>query len=377
MRAIMLAFSCQQPYHALRAAATGGYTVHVVGRDGARGLKYSRSCATYHHFDFDPVTQSLNVALAEISRVVKELSADIILPSDIISARLLVALKGRLPVPASVLPDPACFDMLNDKWQFYRFCKDHGVRVPQSWLFEDTDALKAAIAEGSVPFPFIIKPLDSSGGFGVHRIMGKSDLKIIDDIRYKLVLAQKLIVGEDIDISVLANKGRIGAYAVQRNLPGKYLFIRNDKLLVQASRVVEASGFHGLAHFDAILEKETGDVYLIECNPRAWLSLFASTVAGLNFVKMSLNAEAPDPVLCLVDKEVDNSGSTIKLFVKLITNLSTNKPDWNLLKYNLADPVGKKCSRLKRFDNMSSAGYLEYQASALKSLRATQTDAGR
>jgi hypothetical protein len=380
MRALLLAFTCQQPYHTLRAAAAAGYSVHVLARGSAKNLKYSRYCSSYHHFNYDPVSGSLDEALAEITRQVTELSIDLIVPTDIISTRLLVALAGRLPVPTPALPDANCFDTLNDKWRFYQFCRDHGVGVPQTWAFDDVDAVKAAINEGalgdeSLPFPLIVKPLDSSGGFGIHRIMDKADLKTLDDVQYKPLLAQKMIVGDEVDISVLANKGRIVAYAIQRNLPDKYIFIRHDALLAQASRIVEESGLHGLAHFDAIIEKTTGDVYLIECNPRAWMSIFASKVAGLNFIELSIKPESLDPAtpLALIDKEVDDCGSTVKLIVKLMRERSTNKPDYNLLKYNLADPIGKKRSREKGIDAVSfietAAGSVEYQVAALSALR--------
>jgi len=351
MRILMLAFSCEQPYHTLRAAAAAGHKVHVLARGGGENLKYSHYCASYHHFNFDPVSCSHDDALAEITRCVHEVSADLIMPTDINSTRLLTALAGRLPVRTPALPDAASFDMLNDKWKFYRFCKEHGLSAPQTWLFEDVDTLKKAIIEKEVPLPIIVKPVDSSGGIGIYQIKDKADLDRVDKVQYKPLLVQKMIVGEGIDISVLANKGRITAYAIQRNLPDRYLFIRQDALLTQASRAIEASGFNGLAHFDAILERETGDIYLIECNPRAWMSIFAALVAGLNFIELSIDDKSFDPAkpLCIIDKEVDDCGSTKmllkKIIMKLIKERRLNKPDYNLLKYNLADPVGKKRSR--------------------------------
>ena len=380
MRAIMLAFWCKQQYHTLRAAAAAGYSVHVLGRDCAEGLKYSRFCSSYHTFGFDPLSQSLDDALAEITRWAKQLSADLILPSDSISTRLLAAIADRLPVPTCALPAPGVFDMLDNKWQFYQLCKNNGVRVPQTWLFEDVNALKAALIDGAMQFPLIIKPVDFGASFGIHRIEDKTDLKALEKVQYKPIIVQKMITGKEVDISVIANKGRIGAYAIQRNLPtDKYQFIRHDPLLAQASRAVEASGLHGLAHFDAIEEASTGDVYLIECNPRPWMSIFASTVAGLNFIKLSINPESLDPAtpFGLIDKEVDGGRSTKgllkKVIIKLIKERHINKPDYNLLKYNLADPVGKKYCWRSRFDDLllppESPGSIQHQVASLAALR--------
>lgn len=367
MRVLMLAFSCEQPYPVLRAAAAAGYSVHVLGQQSAVRLKYSRYCSSYRDFNFDILSGSLDEALAVMARRIKEVSADLVLPADAVSTRLLVALAGRLPVPTPALPDAACFDMLNDKWQFHRFCMQHGLNTPQTWLFEDVNALKTALAAEGMPFPVIVKPLDCAGGFGIREIKNKADLKILDSVQYKPLLAQKLIeVEELVDISILAHKGRTRAYAIQRNLPDKYQFIRHDKLLAQASRVIEESGFQGLAHFDAVVEKMTGDLYLLECNPRPWMSLSAATVAGLNFIKMSIDPDSHDSAepFCLVDEEVD--GSTRKLLKKVIMGLvkgrNTNKLDHALLKYSFADPLGKKLSRKIISD--------EYQIGALAALRA-------
>ena len=375
MRAIMLAFACKLQYHVLRATAAAGYSVHVLGQGCAQGLKHSRFCSSYNTFEFDPLSQSLDDAHEEISRWARNLSADIILPSDIVSTRLLAALSGRLSVPTCALPDPAVFDMLNDKWQFYKFCKSHGVKVPQTWLFEDIGQLTDAINEGSVPFPFIVKQHDSMGGSGVVKINDKADAKLLDTVKYKPLLVQKLVVGEDIDIACIAYRGRIGAYAIKRYLPKKYVFVQHAPLLAEASRIIAASGFHGIAHFDAVREESTGDVYLLECNPRVWMSIFSCIVAGMNFVKMNL-----DPALLdfdnpphIVGSEVDSQSSTVQLLAKLITEHNTNKSaDYNLLKYNLADPVGKKYITQTRFDDgilaSGSPGSIGHQTAFLARL---------
>jgi biotin carboxylase len=378
-RALLLAFACRQQYHVLRAAAAAGYSVHVLGKDCARGLKYSRYCAGYQDFNFDAVFQSPGAALAEITRHAERVKADVILPSDIVSTRLLSALAGHLPTPTCALPDPACFDMLNDKWRFYQFCREHGVRVPQTWLFEDAERLRAAVREGSVSFPFIIKPHNAMGGQGIHRIQNSADLHLLESAKYKSLLVQKLIVGDEIDISLLAHKGRIGVYAIQRNLPERYVFVRHEQLLAQAARAAEAGKFHGLAHFDAIEEKATGDIYLIECNPRAWYSIFAATVSGLNFIKLSLETEKLelDNPPCIADTYVPTSRSTLALVKKIIKKRGIDQAELRLLAYDLADPQGKRYSMQPSFDDMllppSSPGSVSGQIAALAAMGAWGT----
>lgn len=376
MRSIMLAFACKQQYHALRAAAAAGHEVHVLGQDCARGLRLSRYCASYRNFDFDPLSQPIDAALTEITHWTRKLSADYILPSDIVSTRLLAALAERLPVPTCLLPDAACFDKLNDKWRFYRFCKEHDIKVPQTWLFNDMDKLKAAVHDGSVPFPFIVKPLGAMGGAGMYKIKEKADLVFLEAVKYKPFLVQKLIIGDDIGINILAHKGRIGAYSIQRNQDDRYIFIHHARLLEEVSRLVAASEFNGLANFDTMVERATGEIYLLECNPRVWMSIFASSVAGINFLKMSLNPESInfDRPQFIANKEVSRA-STVNLLMKMITEFKGHKSvNYNLLKYNFADPVGKKFCWDRRYDDAAltpgSRGSIDHQVAVLAALSA-------
>src|SRR5439155_12421826 len=48
-------------------------------------------------------------------------------------------------------------------------------------------------------------------------------------------------------------------------------------------RVVAALGWEGIAHIDMREDPESGEVRVIEVNPRYWSSLLASHAAGVNF----------------------------------------------------------------------------------------------
>lgn len=372
MRALMLAFAYRQQYHVLRSATAAGYTVEVLGKDCARGLAWASSCAAFHPLKFDASSEPLTFAVAEISDWIKRVSADIILPSDIVSTRLLAAIADRLPAPSCALPDPACFDRLNDKLLFYNFCNEHDVPVPQTWLFDDAAQLREALAMGRVPLPIIVKPHNSMGGRGILPIIIESDISYLEKILYTPVLAQTYLIGEGIDISVLAHHGRIVAYAIQRNLPEKISFVQHDKLLEQAAAIVSASNFHGIAHFDAIDDKSTGEVRMLECNPRFWLSLVWATLSGLNFVELSLESGRlnPENPRTIANTEVPKGG---KLLVrKWLTKLHLNDIEWRVLKYKLSDPLGAICSGLARYDDgqleYSCSGSIEQQVTSVESI---------
>jgi predicted ATP-grasp superfamily ATP-dependent carboligase len=96
-----------------------------------------------------------------------------------------------------------------------------------------------------------------------------------------------MIPGHDVDISVLANRGEIVAFTIQRDeAPDKKCFVVDERLRAAAAEIVRATQFHGLAHFDMRVDADSGAVYAIECNPRVWGSLPFSVWAGVNFIQL-------------------------------------------------------------------------------------------
>ena len=64
-------------------------------------------------------------------------------------------------------------------------------------------------------------------------------------------LVQRFVPGDDRDVSVLARDGRVVAAAVQdRFLRHGLRFVDEPEALALAARLVEATGFSGLAHLD-------------------------------------------------------------------------------------------------------------------------------
>lgn len=375
MNALMLAFAARQQYHAMRTTANAGYNIHMLGKYHAHGLKYSRYCKTFHELKFDAQLQPLEEALKEIDYWCKKLSIDTILPSDIVSTRLLIALADRLPVHTCSLPSEQSFDMFNDKWEFYQFCQKNNVRVPRTWLFNNIDELKEAISKNNLSYPFITKPKDGMGGYGICKIKSAEDLSLLNNINYKPILVQKLIIGQEIDISIVAHHGNIGAYSIQRNPHPKYIFLQHDDLLAQARIATESSKFHGLAHFDAMEEDGSGMIYIIECNPRVWYSINISDMCGINFVKMNIkteNLDTQNPKFIDEKQVVVGKKNILKLLLQLVKTFKISETDWNFLKYSLSDPIGKYVAFLPRFnDGNLAAGAeksIEKQAAQLSAI---------
>jgi predicted ATP-grasp superfamily ATP-dependent carboligase len=86
---------------------------------------------------------------------------------------------------------------------------------------------------------------------------------------------------------VLADHARIVAHTIQHTETEEVKrFVRDEHMLEIAAGIVQATKFHGLAHFDMRVDAQTGSLYVLECNPRVWGSLMYSVWAGVNFIAL-------------------------------------------------------------------------------------------
>ena len=189
MKALLLAFSAKQQYHAMRCACDAGYTVHVLGKDLARKLRLSRYCSSYQEMNYTPGVASLDAAVEEISEAARRLSVDVILPSDVVSTKLLTLIADRLPAPTCALPDPDIFEKLNDKWWFYQFCRREKIPTPATWLFQSAEEASSALVNQDIPLPVIVKPIGRMGGSGIFAIKTKADLTRLARATYSPLLS--------------------------------------------------------------------------------------------------------------------------------------------------------------------------------------------
>jgi biotin carboxylase len=335
MNGLMLAFAFTLPYHAMRAAADAGVTVHVLGNGVSDALRTSRCCASYRRLDCAGEPVNAPQILGEIDRLVRQHRIDVIFPSDDVSTRLLIAIRDRLPVRTSLLPDLATFDLLNNKWHFTRYCHAEGVRVPEGWCFETPGELRAALRSGEISLPITVKPTNRSGSVGVFHLRDDNDRALLERIDYRPIVVQRHIVGESVCISTICRDGRIVVHAGQRRDERRFQLFSHPDLLRNTERLAAATRLNGPANFDAVIEAETDLAYIVECNPRFWYTIYLSMLFGLNFMRPALADRAPEG-------EAETAVTdTLELSVKqTLRHYFRAKPiDRALARYHLFDPI--------------------------------------
>jgi predicted ATP-grasp superfamily ATP-dependent carboligase len=264
----------------------------TIGSEETKSLKWSTLCEQHLTVNFDGSDDEAFVAL--INSIVEKIQYVTLIPTDCDAVRLTNRVRERLSLNITPIPMTATLDMFDDKWRFYEFCKQHQLAVPQTRLFESKAQLDYAALASEFGLPFVIKPSNEAGARGVQIIRNKAQFERTvrdnDAYRHAPLVAQAYVDGIDIDISLLADRGQLSAFAIQQASDSRVEFVHNPELEEMAIKLCRLSAYHGVMHIDARIDKHSGKVYLLESNPRFWASLNASVACGLNFVAESIQS---------------------------------------------------------------------------------------
>ncbi|MBF5043469.1 ATP-grasp domain-containing protein [Aggregicoccus sp. 17bor-14] len=283
-------------------------------RPGARVLRYSALCAGYAELDFSGPDDAGFAHL--LNGLAATLPGLVLVPADCGAARLLGRLRPQLHAPSIPAPDAAMLARLEDKWSFFQFCAARGLQVPATQRFPTKAALPFAETARALGLPFVVKPVNSCSAKGVQLVTSEEDYrrKILDEPRYQHapLVAQRYVRGQDVGVNLLARGGQVRALSIQRRLyqqrkgdGSEIQFFEHPALEAAALALAAHSRYDGVMNLDARIEEETGEVFLLECNPRFWRSLLASAWCGLNFVAECLRPPGEGPPRRLVSGIAD------------------------------------------------------------------------
>ncbi|MDB5729137.1 MAG: hypothetical protein JWQ00_2342 [Noviherbaspirillum sp.] len=273
---------------------------NVVCNKGTRLLRFSNLCSDYMEADFYGADDDGFVV--HVNRMADAMPDLTLIPADCAGTRMVNRVRGRLNGAVIPIPDTTMLDRLENKWRFYRFCEEHGLRAPRTRYIGAKADLDFASTARDLGLPFIVKPVAEQGSNGVLVITSEADyeekIRANDAYQHARLIAQRYIRGTDVGLNLLALHGKVAALAIQQpidqHLVGSRIrFFANDYLESVAHRLSEAIGYHGVMNVDARIEDGTGRVYLFESNPRFWRTLSASVWCGLNFVAESMEASRP------------------------------------------------------------------------------------
>ncbi|MFW6124980.1 MAG: ATP-grasp domain-containing protein [Pirellulales bacterium] len=185
------------------------------------------------------------------------------------------------------LAPPEVVPVMLDKYAASRFWREHGVRVPDTWLPADAPT-------PSRTQPLIVKPRRDSGTQNTHvvrtSLQRDAALSMQDD-----ACVQSYISGREFSVDILADgDGRmIGAVprvrlATKGGTSVKTVTVRHEPLVRLTRRLCEAIRAAGILCAQFIEEEASGALYLVEVNLRYGSGLPLAMAAGLDVPELLL-----------------------------------------------------------------------------------------
>jgi predicted ATP-grasp superfamily ATP-dependent carboligase len=297
MRALVIGNNTVLGLSIVSALGAARHEADVLSHWFAPRVRFSRYCRSYLHvgpsmLDLEHIAGD---GLRLLQRYVRANAIDLVIPGDL-HATLGLSKLADADLPRFPVANHSVLQRLHDKWTFHQLLTRAGLPSPRTELL-DADSPPREL-------PIILKPTGSEGGEGIYICESAAQLAQLcasDAVSGRRYIAQQLIIGHDVDVSVLAEHGRIVAYTIQHTETHDVKrFMLDDHMLEVAEAIVQVTQFHGLAHFDMRIDGQTGELYVLECNPRVWGSLMYSVWAGVNFIdlgcQLALGRRLPNSV---------------------------------------------------------------------------------
>lgn len=295
-------------YNILRSLKAVNARVYLVHDRRAASLRYSRRCKVVHAAQ-DLGSAHPDQVLGIINDLHRQVGLDSVIASDVESLAFLSKIRERVLAPVFPMADAGTLATLNDKWTFYKLCETAGVAVPKSLSVGCQAEFDAGVVERELGYPVIVKPVDSYGQRGISifrdRMQAEEWKKSRVDHDHPVII-QQYIEGTDWAISVFAQDGVIKHwvswvcpsqldtdYGVGRFLATE--FQPRDDLFEMTQKVVAATGFSGVANFDARYDEQACRMKMLECNPRFFNRMSAARLSGLDFVRPGLPVANDQP----------------------------------------------------------------------------------
>jgi predicted ATP-grasp superfamily ATP-dependent carboligase len=265
--------------------------IHMVSNAKITSMRFSRYVTT---FIYQPKIDADAEWVAAINDYTARYSIDVIMPVDEIAARKLIRLREHLlDQKKAFLPRSLDdFDLARDKGRLAIHLERLGIPGPKTILYTP-EFFERDI--GTLPFPLLLKPaLDSGGGKGIEKFDTEKEL-----ITYLAAnkpgpdrIFQEFIEGYDLGCNVLCRDGEILAFTIQKGfLFEKKSFtpqiglqmIHQEHILNIVKKLMQSLNWSGVANIDLRYDARRDLFRILEINPRFWLTVLGSSMAGVNF----------------------------------------------------------------------------------------------
>ena len=237
--------------------------------------------------------------LNRVIQIAEKYKIDILFPIGELGVKFVISNFEILTKKFSLPPIPS-FDTLNlvsDKWSLFELSREAKFGYPKSYLLNKDFNLN----DKDLKYPLLLKPRNGAGGIGIKLVESKNELINIlqghekEKYTHNYII-QEYIKGVDIDLSVFCLNGKILAYTEQQPIFkekdsfsfGKIIeLVDHPEVLKFGKKLLSSLNWSGVAHIDFIQKENSGEIFMIDFNPRYWGTLIGSIVGGVNFPLLS------------------------------------------------------------------------------------------
>ena len=250
-----------------RAFHRAGHTVFMA--ESLRGHLSQASAAVKANFVVPAPHQETEAFLAALRSIIEQNQIDLLIPT---CEEVFHIAKGLDSLPCKVFTEPlAKLDIYHNKWKFVINAVNHNLRVPESMLVKREDDLLHAFASWR---RLVLKPVYSR--FAARTLILPSLKQALSTLTFdEPWIAQEYIVGQQFCSYSVCHDGRITAHAVYPTIftAGQgatiaFQPVEHAGIFEWVRTFVERFNVTGQMAFDFI-ETPQGDLYALECNPRA------------------------------------------------------------------------------------------------------------
>ena len=278
----------------------------------------------------------------------KEHHFDVLIPTSDTSAEFMSFYKVELQKLTGVLmPDKDIFKKGYDKNALMTVCRENGFPHPYTVDLKDFDGQKVQNVQElkMFPYPALLKPNLTSGGRGMTLINSYEELQNVFPViheQYGDCHLQQYIKegGKQIKVQIMTDKKGDTAYSSviwkQRYYPVNggssccNVTIDNPEIADICGRVLKSIGWVGFADFDLIENPETGELLIMEINPRIPACVRSTFKSGVDYATMIADITLGKPLQqykYTSGKRLRHLGFDVLWFLKSPNRFRT-EPSW-------------------------------------------------
>lgn len=320
---------------------SGNKIIMLISEKGnyADSSKYVDECVMTTYSD------KSNDYLEQLKVIINKKKIDVVIPMGDSSAEFLSINKDVLtPLVHFKMPDRDAFMNGYDKNRLMSLCSEKGYPHPLTIDLSKVD-YKEYDSFVTFPYPGILKPNCTTGGRGMCLINSYDDLlRIYPDIKAKYgnCHLQQFIRegGKQVKLQLYVNeKGellhssvmeKVRWYPVKGGSSCCSVSIKNKKMVQICYNILININWIGFADFDTIEDPDTGELLIMEINPRLPACIGAAINAGMDWGQIIVDDYIGKPQKQYHYKEgiiLRHLGFDVLWFLKSQDRFKT-KPSW-------------------------------------------------